>query len=78
MYVKEHKEIKDLPRLVDKLQDEYDELKGKCDRLSEFIDGDRFKKLHYKMQQLLKEQYKYMIGYRRILLERINFIRNNY
>lgn len=61
------------PPYIQRVMIERDDLHNKIDKLGEFmIDLDQFDKLDTEEQELLKQQFKVMIEYDKILNIRIN------
>lgn len=63
-------------KLICKLEKEHKELSKKCDRLYKFIGSGKFIKLDPVMQQYLLNQWVYMQGYLRCLVNRISLLKN--
>lgn len=61
----------DMPEYLDRMHDEFDELKDKFTKLSEFIKSDKFKQVDFCRQNYLKLQYTFMEGYLSVLIHRI-------
>lgn len=53
------------------LIDEYDQLKGRSDKLEAFRAGEKWDELDLVDQTLLESQYLFMIGYGNVLEKRI-------
>lgn len=58
----------------ERLELEYVELKVKSDKLSEFIDSDKFYTIDYVQRSLLRIQLKAMETYLQCLIDRIDFL----
>ena len=66
-------------KLICKLEKEHKKLSKKCDRLDKFLGSGKFIKLDPVMQQCLFNQYLYMKGYDKCLVNRIKIkIKENY
>lgn len=57
---------------LERLIEEETELTVKCNKLSDFIDGDAFKNIPEIEQVDLREQFEHMLDYRNVLLRRID------
>lgn len=61
----------DMPEYLNRMHDEFDELKNKFIKLQDFIKSDNFKQLDLCRQNYLKLQYTFMEGYLSVLSHRI-------
>ena len=64
-------ELTDEEKRIKRMAEEYDELRGRLDRLTAFLDTDKFKALPDNSRALLAKQHQAMTDYEAALRERI-------
>lgn len=61
----------------DRLVTEHSELSEKIEKLSNFLESERFSDIDKEQQELLKQQYQVMLEYQQILIQRIKLLQEN-